>query len=158
VRRARTMMETVLEKKEDIERRKKVVLWISRHRPLPAQIDYLRDRIGDFELIQHDKPLSTADDAIKLIKQHNADYVVPVLPLSFIAHLVSEAKKHGFTILRAEMEHIHNCDEQPCPQYNPDTDTVLVSKDYDTGEIFHRHYRFIRFVVLKDIKIITEPF
>ena len=135
-----------------------VVLWISRHKPLKSQINYLKSKLGNFELIIHDKPLSTAQDAINLAKQHKADYIIPVLPLSFITHLVTEAKRHGFTVLRAEMENIHNCKVQPCPEFNEYTDTIMESRDLNTGQIIYRHFRFKEFVVLKDIKIITEPF
>ena len=134
------------------------VLWISRHKPLPAQLKYLKQKLGDFELIIHDKPLSTAQDAVNLVKQHGTKYVIPVLPLSFIAHLVQEAKKHDFIILRAEMENIHNCRSENCPEYNPDTDTIMESKDFNTGQKIYRHFRFKEFVILKDIQIITEPF
>ncbi len=137
----------------------KVVLWISRHKPLPVQIQFLKNKLGDdFKLVIHDKPLSTAQDAVNLVKQHNADFVVPVLPLSFIAHLVAEAKKHGFTVLRAEMENIHNCDSDDCPEFNPETDTIMVSRDLnDPSKIIRRHFRFKEFVILKDIQIVTEP-
>jgi len=134
------------------------VLWVSRHKPLPTQLQFLKNKLGDFELIIHDKPLSTAQDAVNLVKQHNADFVVPVLPLSFIAHLVTEAKKHGFTVLRAEMDNLHNCNSDDCPEFNPDTDTIMVSRDLnDPSKIIRRHFRFKEFVVLKDIQIITKP-
>jgi hypothetical protein len=139
------------------------ILWISRHEPLPAQLDFLKLKLGDFELIQHSKPLSTANDATKLIQQFQADYVVPVLPLSFIAHLVQESKKHDFVILRAEMELLHHCStETPfygysCPDYIKDTDVIMQSKDIQTREIIHRHFRFREFVKLIDIQIITQP-
>jgi len=133
-----------------------VVLWISRHEPLPSQIDALQEKLGDFKLIIHEKPLSTAEDAIKLAKDVKADYIIPVLPMTFIMHLVSEAKKHGFTVLRAEMQTLHNCETAPCPEYNPDTDTIMQSKDLTSGQTIFRHFRFDRFVVLKDIKIVTE--
>jgi len=132
-----------------------VVLWLSRHYPLPSQIAWLQNKLGDFELIVHDKPISTANDAVKLAIQYNATYIVPVLPLSFIAHLVTEAK-HGFTVLRAEMQTLHNCTTIPCPDYEPTTDTIMQSKDFTTGQIIHRHFRFQKFVILKEIKIITE--
>jgi len=134
------------------------VLWISRHKPLPAQLKYLKQKLGDFELIIHDKPLSTAQDAVNLVKQHGAKYIIPVLPLSFIAHLVQEAKKHDFIVLRAEMENIHNCTQHPCPEFNPNTDTIMESRDFNTGQKIYRHFRFKCFVILKDIQIITEPF
>ena len=133
-----------------------VVLWISRHKPLKSQIRYLRNKLGYFELIIHDKPLSTASDAVKLAKQYNADYVVPVLPLTFIMHLVHEAKKQNFTVLRANMENIHNCKVYPCPEYNSYTDTIMQSKDFNTGQVIYRHFRFKNFKIIKDIVVVEE--
>jgi len=136
----------------------KILLWISRHKPLPAQILFLKEKLGeDCQIVVYDKSLSTAQDAVNLAKEINADYIVPVLPLSFIMHLVAEAKKYGFTVLRAEMENIHNCDSDNCPEYNPDTDTIMQSRDLNTGQTIYRHFRFREFVVLRDIQIITEP-
>jgi len=132
------------------------VLWLSRHKPLPAQMQYLRNKLGDFELIFYWKPLSTAQDAVNLAKEYGADYIVPVLPLSFIMHLVQESKKHRFTVLRADMENVHNCDSENCPEYNPETDTIMESRDLNTGQLIRRHFRFRGFKVLKDIKIIEE--
>jgi len=140
-----------------------LVLWLSRHEPLPAQIQFLQQKLGNYMLIQYPHPLSTAQAAIKLIQQFQADYVIPVLPLSFIVHLVQESKKHGFVILRAEMQNIHNCSTEPfygysCPEYNKHTDTIMQSKDFQSGQIIHRHFRFREFVKLVDIIIKTEPF
>ncbi|RLI71144.1 hypothetical protein DRO97_10145 [Archaeoglobales archaeon] len=134
------------------------VLWLSRHHPLPVQIDYLTTKLGDFDLIIYDKPISTANDALDLALEYNASYIIPVLPLSFIAHLVTVTKsiEPKITILRAEMETIHNCSQIPCPEYNEYTDTIMQSKDFNTGQIIYRHFRFKEFVILKDIKIVTE--
>lgn len=137
---------------------KVVVLWISRHKPLKAQLDYLRDRLGDFKLIQYNKPLATAQNAVELVKQYNADYIVPVLPMTFVMHLVQESRKYRFTVLRANMINLHNCSEQPCRDYNPYTDTIVESRDLTTGQRIYRHFRFDGFRVLKDIKFIEEVF
>jgi len=134
----------------------KTVLWISRHHPLEFQKKYLRQKLGDYNLIIHELPLSTADEAVKLAKEYNADYVIPVLPLSFIAYLVNEAKKHGFTVLRAEMENLHNCEDLLCPRKDPRTDTIIISEDLNTGKTIFRHFRFKEFVKLVAIEIKTE--
>jgi len=136
--------------------KKKVVLWVSRHKPLPVQREYLKQKLGDFELIQYSQPISTAQKAIELAESVKADYTVPVLPMSFVIHLVNKAKEYNYTVLRAEMELLHNCKQTPCPEFIEETDTIMISKDMQTGEIIHRHFRFREFVVLKDIKIITE--
>jgi len=135
-----------------------IILWLSRHEPLPAQIQSLQQKLSNYMLIQYPHPLSTAQSAVKIIQQFQADYVIPVLPLSFIVHSVQESKKHGFVILRAEMENIHNCSTESCPEYIKHTDTIMQSKDMQTGEIIYRHFRFREFVKLTDIIIKTEPF
>ncbi len=135
----------------------KTVLWMSRHDPLPIQKDTLKKKLGDYKLFVHKQPLSTAEEAIKLAKKYNADYIIPVLPLSFIAYLIDEAKKHNITILRAEMKLIHNCTNIPCPDFDPYTDVIISSKDFNHN-LTHRHFRFEKFSILKAIKIETEDF
>ena len=134
----------------------KTILWISRHEPLPAQLEVLEQKLGKFRLVKHSKPIATAEKAIELAKNVRADYIIPVLPLSFIIHLVSEAKKHGFTVLRAEMENIHNCKVQPCPEFDEFQDTIMESRDLGTGKTIYRHFRFREFRVLKKINIVSE--
>jgi len=133
-----------------------IVLWFSRHDPLPAQLDYLERKLKDYKLIQHKEPLNTAEEAIKLASQFNASYIVPVLPLSFIAYLVDEAKKYDITVLRAEMILVHNCTKDPCPDFDPYTDVIITSRSLRDGSMVRRHFRFDRFTVLKGIKIETE--
>lgn len=135
-----------------------VVLWISRHNPLKSQILYLKQRLGDFQLVQHKEPVPTADRVVDLVKKHGAKYVMPVLPLSFIMRLVEVSKRENFTVLRAEMENIHNCSEQPCQEFNEETDTIMESRDFQSGEKIYRHFRFKGFKVLKDIVFIEEDF
>ena len=71
-------------------------------------------------------------------------------------HLVHEAKKRNFTVLRANMENIHNCKVYPCPEYNNYTDTIMQSKDFNTGQVIYRHFRFKNFKILKDIVVVEE--
>jgi len=132
------------------------VLWLSRHKMLPAQIDYIARKLKNFRIVIYNKPIATAEDAVRLIRKHRAEYVIPVLPLSFIARLVEESKKHGFKVLRADMQLIHLCEKQPCPDYNPQTDTIVVSRDLTTGETIYRHFRFKGFKILKDIIFVEE--
>lgn len=136
-----------------------IVLWLSRHPPLKKQVEVLRLKIPDVEIVEHREPLSTADEAVKLIEKYGAQYVIPVLPLSFVVRLVEESKKKNFTVLWTEMELIHNCTEGPaCPEYDDSTDSLVRTKDLRTGEEFYRHYRFKKFKVLKDIKFEMEDF
>lgn len=142
-----------------------IVLWISRHRPLPVQERALQRKIGLYHLVQIDRPLSTADEAVELARFYKADYVVPVLPLSFIVRLVEASKHENFTILRAEMEVVDTCKEcegfntedgPVCEKYDEETDVIMRSKDFSSGETIYRHFRFLEFKKLVDIKIEVE--
>ena len=136
----------------------KKVLWISRHKPLVAQLRALREKLGESELVQHDKPLSTAEDAIKLARQYKADVVIAVLPLSFMAYLADAAAREGFTLLRADMENIHLCSQDPCPEFDPDTDVIMQSRDLnDPEKTIRRHFRFRGFQKLVKVELVTEP-
>ena len=130
------------------------MLWISRHEPLPAQVKELKEKLGDFELIRHEQPLPTAQHAVSLIEEKKADVVVAVLPLTFMMHLAAELAKRNITLLRADMEAIHNCSSSPCPEFNPNTDTIMVSKDNDRE--IHRHFRFRGFKVLREVRLVEE--
>ena len=136
-----------------------VVLWLSRHPPLKVQLETLKAKLGNVELKIYNKPLGTVEEATKLVEQYKAKYVVPVLPLSFIARLVEESKKKDFVVLWAEMELLHNCKEGvKCKDYDPNQDSIVKTKDMQTGEEFFRHYRFRGFKILKAIKFETEEF
>lgn len=139
-----------------MERRVKTVLWLSRHKPLPSQIEYLKDRLGDFKLFLHQEPIPTVNHALKLVERYKADYVIPVLPLSFTIRLVEKAGKAGFKVLRADMQLLHNCSTGKCPDFNSETDTIVVSTDFETGEKIYRHYRFVSFKLLKDVVFVEE--
>ena len=131
------------------------LLWISRHNPLPAQLAVLERKLGDFILFQHSKPLSNVNSAISLIKKFHAEYVIPVLPMSFIIYLINEQHKHGFTVLKAEMDCIH-CPSEFCEDFDPYTDTIQISRDIETGEVIRRHFRFRKFSKLNAINIDAE--
>lgn len=132
------------------------VLWLSRHRPLPAQLRALRRALGSFNLHVYDRPLSTAEDAIRLAKRLGADVIVPVLPLSFIARLCELARKEGVLLLWAEMELLHMCAGESCPAYDPERDAVVQSREMDTGKTTYRHFRFSRFRRIVDVRLELE--
>jgi len=82
------------------------VLWVSRHPPLPSQIQYLENKLGRIRIIQISGVIPNADTVIQLAKKYNASIIVPVLPLSFIARLAEVSKREGFAVLFARMEAI----------------------------------------------------
>jgi len=130
------------------------VLWISRHKPLKAQLDALKECLGKFILIQYKSPLPTAQHALSLIEKEQADVVVAVLPLSFMMHLAGELARREIVLLRADMEVIHNCEEVPCPDFIGATDTIMES--ISEGEKIYRHFRFRGFKRLKEVRLIEE--
>ena len=133
---------------------KPVVLWLSRHKPISSQIEYLRHKLGDYVLVQYARPLPTVEKALELVEMYGADYVVPVLPMTFIMRLVEESKKRGFKVLRADMQLLHYCSSRPCPDFRPQTDVVIESKDLETGGKIYRHFRFRGFKLLKDVRLV----
>ena len=134
----------------------KVVLWLSRHRPLPVQIEALKEKLGDIILLEHSKPLPTVDKVLELIEDVEADYVIPVLPLTFVVRLVEESRKRKFKVIRPIMDLVHECSSTSCPDYDPRTDTLVETKDYETGRVFYRHYRFREFRILKEVQFVEE--
>jgi len=135
---------------------KRNILWLSRHKPLPRQLQELRRLYGSIQLYQHDKPISSAEDAISLAKRYNADVVVPVLPLSMIARLAELGSELGFTLLWAEMKVVHVGASEPCDKYDASQDTVMLSKEMETGKTFYRHFRFQKFKRIKAVKLEIE--
>lgn len=137
--------------------RKNRVLWLSRHGPVFAQMQFLMKKIDNCEIIIHKGPVSTAAEAVMLVKKYRASYVLPVLPMTFIFRLVEESKKNGFTVLYSEMKKLHECGGENCPEYNMDTDTVVKTRNFKTGNVFYRHFRFVEIKRIKEIKLETEP-
>jgi len=124
----------------------KKILWLSRHDPLPAQIKYLKEKLGDIEIEKKSVIVKDANHAMSLIKETNADIVIPVLPQSVIMHIAPQCAQENILLLRADMELLHECDPV-CQYFYKSTDTWVNG----------RHYRFKEFKKLKEIKIIEEP-
>lgn len=123
----------------------KKVLWVSRHRPLNAELRFIKEKLGDYELKIWDKKVPSAEWLINhLIIPEKIDIVIPVLPLSIIARLSELSERYGYEIWFAEMELLHNDKVFPCEEYNADTDTVVDGIDIDGNRIY-RHYRFKTF-------------
>ena len=93
---------------------------------------------------------------MKIIEEIGAEYVVPILPMSFVMHLVEHANGKKIKVLRPKMRLLHTCDGG-CIEYNPDTDSLVRTVNYRTGEVFYRHYRFEEFTIIKGFKIDEVP-
>jgi len=124
----------------------KKILWLSRHDPLPAQIKYLKEKLGDIEIEKKPVIVKDANHAIEIIKESGAEVVIPVLPQSVIMHITPRCAQENILILRAEMELLHEC-EPVCSHFDKHKETWISG----------RHYKFLRFNKLKEIKIIEEP-
>lgn len=107
------------------------ILWVSRHRPLPVQLAWLRRRFDDVEVEQDVDPFSNAEEIQRRFVQGRYEDMVVVAPLWVIAKLC----ELGIKPLWAEMQEIQSGD---------------VHLDYRG-----RRYRFVRF---RRIKAVTMEF
>ncbi|MEM4234967.1 MAG: hypothetical protein QXU75_07445 [Candidatus Methanomethylicaceae archaeon] len=66
----------------------KKVYWVSRHKPLPAQVKELCRLFGQDTVIEVDpNPFSSAEEIVQRFRESNAQEMVVVAPLSVIAKL-----------------------------------------------------------------------
>jgi len=111
------------------------ILWISRHPPLPKEVEALEKAFGKVQVFQYASSVRDADHVIRLVEQYGADEVVTILPLSIIMRLC----ERGLHPIWPE-----------CVQVN--------GEEYDfVDEGSGRKYKFIRFVRVKKVLMITEP-
>ena len=147
-------------KEKDV--REKVVAWVSRHRPLPAQVFYLGERLHSVRMVCIDKTFRDANEVMEEVRKVGAKYAVVVLPLSMIAQLVPLAKKEGITLLWSQMvppeNHPGPADKCPgpgrCPVFDDGLDVWLPLHNTEYG----RHLRFAGFFKIKEVKMVLEPF
>ncbi len=136
--------------------KKTVVLWVSRHPPLPSQITALEQKLSAIIIIQVSGVVPNAEFVIDVARQYNAKIIVPVLPLSFIARLTELAPRYGITLLFAKMNAImttRNVSEaQRLVAEAPDRRTLAT---YADGTV--RVFEFERFEKIRRVVIETEP-
>jgi hypothetical protein len=132
------------------------VLWVSRHRPLPAQILVLERRYGPIEIFKTICKIPNAKFVADLAAEVGARVVVAILPLSFMMELARLAQERGFTLLMARMRPVYESPRQD--------DAVRVMKEDLRRRLVTRHadgmYRvmeFEGFIIVREIKIIGEP-
>ena len=127
----------------------RVVAWVSRHKPLPAQIRYLKRKLGnDVNVVQIPKTFTDVKEIYEDVVSAGADVAVVVLPLSMIACLVERYK--DVVWLMAEMEPVHDsCPGVNCPYFDPDRDVILPG-------VVIRHMRFKKFVRVKEVRVVKE--
>lgn len=134
------------------------VLWVSRHRPLEAQISELQEKLGDdveIEILSGN--IASVEEVVRVAREIGAKYIVPVLPLSMVARLAELQKSEGFTILFAKMVAIASMKDMG-------EAVKLVSEDpsrrntaaYSDGTV--RVFEFVGFEKLVKVELVTEPF
>ena len=141
-----------------MEREREIVriLWVSRHKPLNAQVKELKRLFGDIELIIYEGTVVSAQSVIDEAKRHNAKVIVPVLPLSVIARLVELAKKEDIIVLFARMEAI-------ATTKNFEEAERLVKEAEDRRNITTyadntiRVFEFKQFEKILRVELVTEP-
>jgi hypothetical protein len=133
-----------------------VVLWVSRHPPLPAQIAELERKFNSIVIYQMSGVIPNAEVIIEVAKKLNANIIVPVLPLSMIARLAELSKQNKFTVVIAKMNSIATTRDpsevQRLVAEKPEARTMAT---YADGVI--RVLEFERFEKLVEVKLVTEP-
>ena len=124
-----------------------VVAWVSRHAPLPAQIDWLHRHLGNVKIVFIRDTFRDAEDVYREVKARGARYAVVVLPLSMVDHLT---RHDDIVWLYPVMETVHKGCPGPvsCELFNPDTDAFLPGG--------RRHVRFVTFKRIRGVRLILE--
>ena len=136
------------------------VLWVSRHDPLPAQLEALRRKLGRVLVIEHRRAVPNAEYVVKMVKEVGAKFLVAVLPLTMMARLAELAPENGFTLLYARMKVVADAEKSDRDalqkvfelyREKPDARTIIEYPDR------LRLLEFERFEVLKRVEVVTEP-
>ena len=131
------------------------MLWVSRHEPLRAELERLRQYIGEYVLIGRTGFVPSAEWLIEEAERVGASYIWPVLPLTIIARLVELAQKRGIKVLWSRMEQICRCDCETANEIaseNPDEIAVAKYRDGTCAA-----WRFIDVEEVVGIQIVTKP-
>jgi len=133
-----------------------VVLWASRHPPLPVQVDALKAKLGRVKILQVSGVIPNAEWLMNQAKQVKAEIIVPVLPLSFIARLVELAKKEGVTVLWPQMKVVAQVPLKKIAENivaeNPRARTMTT---YADGSV--KVHEFDKFYVVEKVELVLKP-
>lgn len=129
------------------------VLWVSRHPPIYVQRVELENKLGCINLFQLSGTVPNAEFVMEKAREINAEVIVPVLPLSFVARLSELCRKEGVTLLWAEMEQRDILNHEPVPGEDYDVNTEVWIRGYEgTFKIM----RFAGFRKIKAVKLELE--
>ena len=131
------------------------VLWVSRHKPLESQIKALEEKLGSIEVWQLTGIVPSAEFVVEKAIELGAKYIIPVLPLSFIARLVELSRKHGFTVLFARMREIHRGSREEAEKLVKEVPEKRTAVEYSGG--IWRVWEFEKFEKVVKIEVVTEP-
>lgn len=112
------------------------IYWLSRHAPLPAQIEELGRVFGEVALVEDRRPFGTAEEMLGRYRQSGCSEMVVVLPESMLRRLVEV----GLKPLRAKMREVDSFTD-------PDRETTAK----------HQVWRFEHFERVVRYEFITEP-
>jgi hypothetical protein len=132
-----------------------IVLWVSKHNILKGQIRFLKDKLGDVRIFSLSDFIPNAEYVIEYAKKIGAKYVLPVLPLSFIARLCELAEENGITVLWSEMKEIYRGDPSRGVEVIAENPDYRVLVRYRGGCVV---YEFVSLKRIKGVKLILEDF
>lgn len=133
--------------------KKTIVLWVSRHPPLPVQKTALERAIGPIAMYQLSGTIPNTEYILDRVLELGAKYIVPVLPLSMIARLVELTRRHGITVLWAEMEQVKITSSEPRAGEDYDPESEVWIKGYEGT---YKIMRFKRYHRIKAVKLELE--
>jgi len=133
---------------------KKRIMWVSRHDPIPIELDELKKLLGDYMIVQYASLVEIREneeesDLIRQIKSFKPHIVIPVLPLSVIKLLVDLKDKYGYEVWEANFETVRISESDEHNEY----DEVAVKLQNGKWKIM----KFIGFSRIKKVEIEREP-
>ena len=135
---------------------KAVVLWASRHPPLRSQIRELESKLGPIVVYQLSGVIPNAEYLLERARELRARYVVPVLPLSFIAVLAELARRRGLEVLYARMRTVEVATSvEEAEKAVAEAPDRRVAERLSDGS--YRVFEFERFERLIRVELVTEP-
>jgi len=115
----------------------------------------LEEKLGAIVIYQLSGVIPSAEFVVEKAKELGAKYIVPVLPLSFIARLVEAGRKNGFVILFARMEAIAQTSPNEAQRLVAEKPEARTMTTYADGTV--KVHEFKGFEKIVKVQIVTEP-